>query len=231
MVTWMYRSGTRGQLEFPDFYLPFSGHLDPDNRWIALARLVPWKLVEEIYLKSLCNGFGAPALPARVALGALLIKERLGLTDRETVEAIQENPYLQFFIGREEFEHVRPFDASLMVDFRKRFGEEGLSRISTAVAMAVIQETETPTAPDSLLDTFRSPPIRANIPVEAAIFAARPYVFWFVAKKGRFRDGHWLKATFNAFGRSGTTADAGTCRIVVAGPCFVQKSVPCSLSA
>jgi len=38
-----------------------------------------------------------------VALGALLIKERLGLTDRETVEAIQENPYLQFFIGYEEF--------------------------------------------------------------------------------------------------------------------------------
>ena len=132
----MYRSVSRGQLEFPNFYLPFSGHLDPDNRWIALARLVPWKLAEEIYLESLCDDFGAPALPARVAFGALLIKERLGLTDRETVEALQENPYLQFFIGKDEFAHVRPFDASLMVDFRKRFGEQGLARISEAIALA-----------------------------------------------------------------------------------------------
>lgn len=136
----MYRSNSSEQLEFPDFYLPFSGHLDPENRWVVLARLVPWKLAEEIYLESLCDDFGAPALPARVALGALLIKERLQLTDRETVEAIQENPYLQFFIGCEEFTHERPFDASVMVDFRKRFGEEGLARINEAVALASIPE-------------------------------------------------------------------------------------------
>ena len=89
----MYRSGSNGQLEFPDFYLPFSGHLDPDNRWVAMAKRVPWELAEEIYQQALCEDVGAPSLPARLALGALLIKERLGLTDRETVEAIQENPY------------------------------------------------------------------------------------------------------------------------------------------
>ena len=95
----MYRSRNPEQLELPDFALPFSGHLNPNNRWIALAKLVPWDLAEEIYRESLTEDFGAPALSARVALGALLIKERLGLSDRETVETIQENPYLQFFIG------------------------------------------------------------------------------------------------------------------------------------
>ncbi len=44
---WMYRSTNRQQLEFPDFYLPFSGHLDPENRWVALAQLVPWELAEK----------------------------------------------------------------------------------------------------------------------------------------------------------------------------------------
>jgi hypothetical protein len=136
----MYRSSSRKQREFPDFYLPFSGHLDPDNRWVALAKLVPWQLAEEIYAESLCDDFGAPALPARLALGALLIKERLGLTDRETVAAIQENPYLQFFIGNQEFIQQPPFDASLMVDFRKRFGEQGLARISEAIALASIKQ-------------------------------------------------------------------------------------------
>jgi transposase, IS5 family len=138
----MYRSKNRQQLEFPDFYLPFSGHLDPENRWVALARLVPWDLAEKIYHADLCEDFGQPIVPARTALGALLIKERLGLTDRETVEAIQENPYLQFFIGLEEFTQDRPFDASLMVDFRKRFGEEGIQRVAEAIATASLQETE-----------------------------------------------------------------------------------------
>jgi IS5 family transposase len=137
----MYRSKHRAQLEFPDFYLPFSGHLDPENRWIALARLVPWELAEEIYHQELCEDFGQPIVPARTALGALLIKERLGLADRETVEAIRENPYLQFFIGLEEFTQDRPFDASLMVDFRKRFGEEGIQQMAEAIALASLPET------------------------------------------------------------------------------------------
>jgi hypothetical protein len=33
-----------------------------------------------------------------MALGALIIKEKLGISDRETVEQIRENPYLQYFM-------------------------------------------------------------------------------------------------------------------------------------
>ncbi len=36
---------------------------------------------------------------ARIALGSLIIKEKLGLTDEETVEQISENPYLQYFLS------------------------------------------------------------------------------------------------------------------------------------
>ena len=42
---------------------------------------------------------GAPAKPFRMALGALIIKEYLGTSDRETVERIKESPYLQYFLG------------------------------------------------------------------------------------------------------------------------------------
>ena len=138
----MYRSKNRDQLEFPDFYLPFSGHLDPENRWVALAQLVPWELSEKIYHADLCQDSGQPIVPARVALGALLIKERQGLTDRETVETIAENPYMQFFLGREEFTQEPLFDASLMVDFRKRFGEDGIQRMAEAIALASLKESE-----------------------------------------------------------------------------------------
>ncbi len=40
-----------------------------------------------------------------------------------------------------------PFDASLMVGFRKRFGEEGLSRIGKVVAMTAIQEADADSEP------------------------------------------------------------------------------------
>jgi IS5 family transposase len=53
----------------------------------------------------------APAKGLRIALGALIIKERLGLSNEETVEQIHENPYPQYFLGYEGFqrESRRPF--------------------------------------------------------------------------------------------------------------------------
>ncbi|MCB9926108.1 MAG: transposase [Planctomycetaceae bacterium] len=103
---------------------------------MKLAQIVSWELAEQIYADAFREDFGAPSLSARVVLGALLIKEREGLTDRGTVATIQENPYMQYFIGLEEFTAEPASDASLMVDFRKRFGEAGLARISEAIALA-----------------------------------------------------------------------------------------------
>jgi len=101
-----------------DFFLPFGGKLSGDNRWIKLAELIPWDELEDYYAAQFCKGFGAPAKPFRMALGALIIKARLNLTDEELVEQIKENPYLQFFTGLEAFEYSAPFDPSMMVYFR-----------------------------------------------------------------------------------------------------------------
>ena len=120
----MYRSQS-GQLEF---LLPFGGHLDESNRWVRLAKLVPWDVAEKAYAASFKGTRGPRALSARVALGTLIIKERCGLTDRETVEQIRENPYLQYFLGFREYVQQVPFDASMLVHFRSRLG------------MAVIQQ-------------------------------------------------------------------------------------------
>ena len=119
----MYRHEHRDQLSFKDFFLPFGGQLSDDNRWIKLAELIPWEELEVDYAAQFCKGFGAPAKPFRMALGALIIKARLGLTDEELVEQIKENPYLQFFIGLEGYQYSAPFDPSMMVYFRKRLPE------------------------------------------------------------------------------------------------------------
>ncbi len=63
---------------------------------------------------------GAPALTVHMALGALIIKEKLGLTDLETFGQIKENPYLQYLIGLDGYRYEALFDASTLIHFRKR---------------------------------------------------------------------------------------------------------------
>ena len=128
----MYRKTAGNQLEFEDFCLPFGGKLRSDNRWVILSKQIPWQKIEQQYSANF-NGMGCPAKPARVALGSLIIKERLGTTDRETVQQIAENPYLQYFLGFDEYRDEIPFDPSLMVFFRKRFTQEMLSDINEQI--------------------------------------------------------------------------------------------------
>lgn len=122
------------QPEFLDFYLPFGGKLQTTNRWVKLAAMMPWSVVESCYSDSLAGtGMGSPARSGRIAYGALVIKERLGLTDEETVEQIRENPYLQYFLGLHEFRQEPLFDPSLMVHFRSRFTEDHHRRINEEI--------------------------------------------------------------------------------------------------
>lgn len=141
----MYRREHRNQLSFEDFFLPFGGKLSGDNRWVKLADLIPWDELEDDYASHFCKGFGAPAKPFRMALGALIIKARLNLTDEELVEQLKENPYLQFFVGLQAFQYSAPFDPSMMVYFRKRLPESVINDCNERIVrhgLAVIRSTE-----------------------------------------------------------------------------------------
>jgi hypothetical protein len=132
----MYRRSTPGQLAFENFYLPFGGSLSGENRWVKLAALIPWEQFETEYAVQLSESMGAPAKSFRMALGALIIKERLGTSDAETVEQIRENPYLQYFLGLSEYSDRAPFDSSMLVHFRKRLTLELVGRVNEAVVLA-----------------------------------------------------------------------------------------------
>ena len=117
----MYRKHHNGQLSIEEFHVPFGGTLAPDNRWVLFSRLMPWEELEETYAPQFNPTTGAPAKPVRLAFGALFIKQRLDLSDEETVEQIRENAYMQFFLGFAGYSSKSPFDPSMMVHFRKRF--------------------------------------------------------------------------------------------------------------
>ena len=131
----MYRKLHNGQLSIKDFHVPFGGTLDTDNRWVIFSSLMPWEELEEAYAPQFNPTTGAPAKPVRLAFGALFIKQRLGLSDEETVDQIRENAYMQFFLGFDSYSSKTQFDPSMMVHFRKRFSEEELNRINELIAV------------------------------------------------------------------------------------------------
>ena len=76
-----------------------------------MADLIPRQELEDEYASLFSEEMGAPAKSFCMALGALIIKDKLGISDRETVEQIKENPYLQYFIGMSSYINETPFDA------------------------------------------------------------------------------------------------------------------------
>jgi hypothetical protein len=129
----MYRKEDKNQLTMEAFMLPFGGHLSTENRWVKMAKLMPWDVIEEEYAKSMCEESGRESLPARIAYGAIHIKEQENLTDERTVEYLRENPYAQYFVGLKEFRKEALFDTSMMVHFRKRFPAQAIQRINEAL--------------------------------------------------------------------------------------------------
>ena len=118
-------------MSISDFVFPY-GTLKADNRWVRLAELIPWDEVERKYSQGFAND-GAPAHPARMALGSLIIKQVLKCSDEELCNQVAENAYLQYLVGMKEFTKECPFGASTLVAFRKRFSEEDIAWINELI--------------------------------------------------------------------------------------------------
>ncbi len=151
----MYRKTCQSK-DLPEIGLYFAGRLNPENRWVKMADLIPWDEAETEYSRHFkSHGRREVALNVRVALGALLIKEILQLSDREVVENVCKNPYLQYFLGFKSFQTEPPFSASQLTHFRKRLPKEVVMSFNDKVITLAKKES----APD---DDF--PPDGGGVP-------------------------------------------------------------------
>jgi hypothetical protein len=122
------------QIIIPGFETPFAQHLSTINRWVVLASNIPWDSLVSVYQNQMHNTLtGADGINPRVAIGAIIIKHMCGFSDEETVLQIQENMYMQYFIGYSSFSNEVPFDSSLFVDFRKRLGADAVNLINEKI--------------------------------------------------------------------------------------------------
>ena len=130
------------QLSFEDFETPFNNSLLPDNRWVILSNAVNWDKFASLYISKMNLGFGRPGVSPRIVLGALIIKHKENLDDRGVISAIQENPYMQYFIGLKGFSTKPVFDASLFVKIRKRIGSDIFDALTVDLIESLSQKKD-----------------------------------------------------------------------------------------
>lgn len=121
------------QLTIVGFETPFEQALTTENRWVKLSRLLPWDKMVSQNNHLFKSTEGRQPLNGRIVIGAVIIKHMLKLSDRETVQQIQENVFMQYFLGYSSFTNEAPFDPSLFVDIRQRLSLEVMNSINEVV--------------------------------------------------------------------------------------------------
>ena len=96
---------------------------------------MPWDALARIYYRSMSSDMGAPSIDAKIVIGAMIIKHKLKLDDRETIEAIRENMYMQYFLGLSEYKYEDVFDRSLFTTLRYRLGADKFDAMTRQIIL------------------------------------------------------------------------------------------------
>lgn len=130
------------QQVLPGFETPFHNNLSPDNRWVKLKEIVPWDRFARIYSSIMKPQRGRPGISPQIILGALIIKHIEKLDDRGVIQAIQENIYMQYFIGLPSFTTKPVFSPTLFVEIRKRIGNEEFDLLNIELIQSLSNEKD-----------------------------------------------------------------------------------------
>lgn len=66
----MRRYRPQQQLSIKEFSIPFEADLDTENRWVLLARVIPWDRFADLYYRNFKTNRGAPTKDARLGSGS-----------------------------------------------------------------------------------------------------------------------------------------------------------------
>ena len=75
------------------------------------------------------SDYGRPAKPIRLMVSLLILKQMYNESDETVVQKWCENPYWQYFSGKQYFQWALPCDPSELTKFRNRIGAAGVEKI------------------------------------------------------------------------------------------------------
>jgi IS5 family transposase len=111
------------------FFSSLSDQLDQCHPLLRLADKINWNRFREKFSGHYCPDQGRPAKAIRLMCGLLILKHLRNLSDESVVEQWSENAYYQYFCGSQYFTPSVPCNATELVHFRHRIGEEGIELI------------------------------------------------------------------------------------------------------
>jgi transposase, IS5 family len=118
--------------------------IDMRHPMVLLAQRIDWDAIAESFGKFFCEK-GRPALPTRLLVGLHLIKHMEGLSDEAVCAAWVQNPYHQYFCGRQFFEHKLVLDRSSMSRWRRRVGPAQLESLLAETLRIALETNATTT--------------------------------------------------------------------------------------
>jgi len=110
------------------FYSTLEEQLSRRHPLYILAGLINWQLFEDSF-SNLYSDEGRPAKSIRLMVSLLMLKHLRNLSDESVVEQWSENVYYQYFSGEKIFACGVPCEATELVHFRNRIGDEGIELI------------------------------------------------------------------------------------------------------
>ena len=99
-----------------------------EHEIVKLGDQINWDSFDERFEKYYCEE-GRPGIETRLMVSLHYLKYLEDLSDEDTVKKWTENPYWQYFSGRQYFEYRVPLDSSSMTRWRKRIGEDGAEEL------------------------------------------------------------------------------------------------------
>lgn len=110
------------------FYSTLEEQLSRRHPLYILAGQINWQLFEDSF-SNLYSDEGRPAKSIRLMVSLLMLKHLRNLSDESVVEQWSENVYYQYFSGEKIFACGVPCEATELVHFRNRIGDEGIELI------------------------------------------------------------------------------------------------------
>lgn len=136
----MYQKSEQEKIRLENFLPPSGIELSSDNRWIVMAKLIPWAELEKENSKLFSKKKDQLVKPFRMALGALILKKKMETTDKGIVALIQENPYLQYFIGLSEYTNIAPFKPSMIANFKQNINQKIIDKVNQIIVEEQIKK-------------------------------------------------------------------------------------------
>lgn len=103
--------------------------LDRKHPLYILSNKIHWDVFETEFSRHYHAKKGRPCKSIRLMVGLLILKHLRNLSDESVVLQWTENAYYQYFCGMDAFSIASPCEASELVHFRNRIGEEGIELI------------------------------------------------------------------------------------------------------